>query len=453
MSTTVTTPSREASLPEQSELEALVASALEQAQRAGASAAEAGAGASQGLSVSVRRGEVQTLEHMRDRSFSITVYFGQRKGSASSGDYGRKAIAETVQAACDIARYTSEDRYAGLADPELMARDVPDLDLHHPWALPAEEAIALARECEAAALAVDRRLTNSEGADVSSSEGLHVYGNSHGFVGAYAASQHGLSCVVLGEQDGAMQRDYWYTSARNPAALESAAAVGHEAGQRTVRRLGARRVATAQVPVLFTPETARTLIGHFIGAISGGALYRKSSFLLDSLGQPVFPTFVRMREAPHMPAALGSAPFDSDGVATRDRVLVDNGVLQGYVLSSYSARRLGMQTTGNAGGVHNLIVEPGDSDFEQLVQRLDRGLIVTHLMGQGANTVTGDYSRGASGFWVENGEIVHPVEEVTVAGNLKSMLRDIRAVGRDVDVRGRVRTGSLLVDGMTVAGE
>ncbi len=453
MSTTVTTPPREAALPAQAALEALVASALEQAKRAGATAAEVGAGASQGLSVSVRRGEVQTLEHMRDRSLGVTVYFGNRKGSASSGDYGERAIAETVQAACDIARNTSEDPYAGLADAALMARDVPDLDLHHPWSLPAEEAIALARECEAAALAVDPRLTNSEGADVSSNEGLHVYGNSHGLIGGYAASQHGLSCVVLREQDGAMHRDYWYTSARAPAALESAIEVGQRAGRRTVQRLGARRVATATVPVLFTPDMARTLFGHFVGAISGGALYRQASFLLDSPGQAVFPSLVRIREAPHLPAALGSSPFHGDGVATRERELVGGGVLRGYVLSSYSARRLGMQTTGNAGGVHNLIVEPGDSDFDQLVARLERGLIVTHLMGRAAHTVTGDYSRGASGFWVENGEIVHPVEEVTVAGNLKSMLRDIRAVGRDVDVRGRVRTGSLLVDGMTVAGE
>lgn len=440
-------------IPSGAELEPVIARVLELARRHGADSAEASASASQGLSVSVRRGEVQTLEHMRDNSLGVTVYVAGRKGSASSGDYSDQAVAETVAAACEIARHTSEDRWAGLADPAHLAAAVPDLDLHHPWSLEADAAIALARECEASALAVDRRLVNSEGAEVSTTDGIQAYGNSHGFLGSYAATRHGVSCVVLGEQDGAMQRDYWYDVSRDPAKLADVAAVGRRAGERTLRRLGARRVPTAAVPVLFAPEAARSLIGHFIGAISGGALYRQASFLVDSAGSTVFPAFMRLREAPLLPAGLGSRPFDAEGVASRDRDLVTDGVLQGYVLSSYSARRLGLETTGDAGGPGNIIVEPGEADFDQLLARLECGLVVTQLMGQGANTVTGDYSRGASGFWVVGGEIAHPVEEVTIAGNLRDMFRDIRAVGRDVDARSSIRTGSFLVDGMTVAGE
>lgn len=452
MAITEMEPAR-AGLPPKEGLEELVSLALAEAKRQGASSAEAGASVDIGLSVNVRKGEVDTLEHQRDRSLGVTVYFGQRKGSASSSDFRPASIIETVQAACAIARHTSEDPCQGLADPELLAREIPDLDLYHPWDVDAEEAIRIARECEATALSADSRICNSDGADVSSHAGIRVYGNSHGFLAGYAASRHGLSCMVVGKEGDAMQRDYWYTASRLAGELEDAASVGRRAAERTVRRLGARRLSTMKVPVLYVPEVARGLLSHFIGAISGGALYRKATFLLDQLGKPVFPEFVNIEEQPHRPRGLGSAPFDLEGVATRQRTLVADGVLQGYVLSSYSARRLGMQTTGNAGGVHNLIIQPGELDFQGLLREMGRGLVVTELMGQGVNTVTGDYSRGASGFWVENGEIAYPVEEITVAGNLRDMLRRLRAVGNDVDTRGNILTGSLLIDDMTIAGE
>ncbi len=442
-----------AGLPAQAELEQIVQLALDEAKRQGASEAEAGLSVDIGLSVNVRKGEVDTLEHQRDRGLGVTVYFGKRKGAASSADFSADAVRETVRAACAIARYTSEDPYQGLADPELLAKDVPDLDLYHPWNIDAERAIELARETEAAAFAADPRVTNSDGADISSNTGLRIYGNSHGFLQGYRASRHSLSCVAVAKEGDEMQRDYWFSIARDPGDLEPAVRIGRKAAERTVRRLGARRVPTARVPVLYVPETARGLIGSFVSAISGGSLYRKASFLLDSLETQVFPDFVRLEEQPHRLRGLGSAPFDGEGVATRDRVLVENGVLRGYVLSSYSARRLGMQTTGNAGGVHNLTLCPGEKSFEELLQEMGRGLVVTSLMGQGVNLVTGDYSRGASGFWVEDGEIAYAVQEITVAGNMKQMFRDIRAVGNDLDRRGNIVTGSILVDGMTVAGE
>lgn len=453
MSVTQLAKTERAGLPPQAELEELVSAALAEAKRQGASACEAGASVDIGLSVNVRRGEVDTLQHHRDRSLGVTVYFGNRKGSASSADFRAASVLETVKAACDIARYTSEDPCQGLADPALLAKDIPDLDLYHPWGLEAEAAIALAKECEGTALAADSRIVNSDGADVSTHTGMRVYGNSHGFLAGYAASRHSLSCRVVGKHGEQMQRDYWYSSARNAGELEAAQSVGRRAAERTLRRLNARRLSTMKVPVLYAPEVARGLLGHFIGAISGGALYRKATFLLDALGQPIFPEFVHIEEQPHLPRGLGSAPFDGEGVATRRRSLVEEGVLQAYVLASYSARKLGLQSTGNAGGVHNLTIRPGELDFDGLLKEMGRGLIVTQLMGQGVNTITGDYSRGASGFWVENGEIAHPVEEITVAGNLKDMFRQLRAVGRDVDARANIITGSLLIDGMTVAGE
>ena len=439
--------------PNQSELEGVVAAILAEARKQGASSAEAGVSFEAGLSVSVRLGEVETLEYHRDRGLGVTVYFGQRKGSASTSDLGHEAIQATVRAACGIARYTAEDDCAGLADPTLMATAIPDLDLCHPWDLRAERAIEIATLCEAAARGVDARITNSEGGSVSSHLGLHVYGNTHGFSGGYYSTRHSVSCAVIGAQDDAMQRDYWYTVARDAADLEDAESVGRRAAERTVRRLGARRLGTRKAPVLFAAEIAGGLIGHFIGAIRGGSLYRKASFLLDHLGKPVFPDFVRIHEQPHLKKALGSAPFDSEGVATRARDIVRDGVLQGYVLDSYSARKLNMQTTGNAGGVHNLTIEPGTRDFEGLLQQMGTGLLVTETMGQGVNIVTGDYSRGATGFWVENGVIQYPVEEITIAGNLRDMLRHIAAVGNDVELRGNTRTGSLLVEEMTIAGE
>lgn len=434
-------------------LESVVAEALELARAAGATGAEVGLSVDAGLSVSVRLGEVESLEYQRDRGLGVTVYVGQRKGSASTADLSREAVAASVRKAISIASFTAEDPYAGLADAADMARDVPDLDLAHPWPVSAEQAIELARRCEAAALGVDPRLTNSEGGSVSTHAGLRVYGNSHGFLGSYPGTHHSVSCAVLGQQDADMQRDYWYTSARDWRALEDVEAVGRRAGERTVRRLGARRLPTCKAPVLFVPELARGLVGHFLGAIRGGAQYRRSSFLLGASGESIFPAFVQLAERPHLPRALGSAPFDAEGVATRDREWVVDGVLQGYVLDSYGARRLGLRTTGNAGGTHNLLVAPGTDDLPALMRRMGRGLLVTELLGQGVNAVTGDYSRGASGFWVEGGEIAYPVHEVTIAGSLREMYRGVTAIGSDVDARASLRTGSWLLDEMTIAGE
>jgi PmbA protein len=433
----------------------LVSSALEEARRQGASQSEADASVSRGLSVSVRLGEVDTVEYQRDRGLAVTVYFGKRKGSASTADLAPGAVLETVGKACAIARYTAEDPYAGLAEPEALARDIPDLDLDHPWDLTPERAIELARACEAAGLEVDARVRNSEGGSVGSQRHSGVYGNSHGFLAGYSATSHSLSCSLIAEEGGAMQRDHWYSVARDPADLEDAARIGRIAGERALARLGARRLTTRKAPVAFAPDIARGLIAHFIGAIRGTSQYRKASFLLDAAGSQVFPAFVQMHERPHLPKALASSPFDQEGAATRDRELVRNGVLDGYVLGSYSARRLGLKTTGNAGGIHNLIVASSDGglDAAAFLARLDKGLLVTELMGQGVNGVTGDYSRGASGFWVEHGAIQHAVHEVTIAGNLKRMFLDIAAVGSDTDARGTIRTPSLLVSEMTIAGE
>jgi len=442
-----------APLPAREQLETLVADLLAEAHAQGATAAEAAVSFNNALSVTVRLGDVETLEHHRQRGLGVTVYFGQSRGSASTADWRPEAIRDTVQSACAIARHTAADPYAGLADPERLARDIPDLDLYHPWLLTAEDAIALARECEAAALSFDPRINNSEGGSIATQTSLAFYGNSHGFCAGYPTSRHSLSCSVIAQDETGMQRNHWYTVARNRNDLETPVAVGRQAGQRALRRLGSRRLPTRQAPVLFAPELARGLIGHFIAAIRGGALYRKASFLLDRLGTPVFPDFVTIRERPHLRQGLASAPFDSEGVATADRDLVEGGILQGYVLDSYSARRLGMETTGNAGGTHNLIVEPGPLGHEELLRQLDTGLWVTELLGHGVNIVTGDYSRGAAGFWVENGEVQHPVHEITIAGNLNAMFKCLAAVGNDVDLRGGIRCGSLLLEQMTVAGE
>jgi PmbA protein len=429
--------------------------ALAEAAGQGASQCEADASVSQGLSVSVRLREVDTLEYQRDRGLGVTVYFGKRKGAASTADLSAAAVRETVEKACAIARYTAEDSYAGLVEPEALARDIPDLDLDHPWDLTPERAIELARECEAAGLGVDERLTNSEGASVNSQRHSGVYGNSLGFLAGYSATSHSLSCSLIAQDGEDMQRDYWYTIARAASELEAAGQVGRTAGQRALARVGARRLTTRKAPVIFTPDVARGLLRHFVGAISGTSQYRKASFLLDAAGTQVFPSFLSMQERPHLPRAMASSPFDHEGAATHDRELVRAGVLDGYLLGSYSARRLGLKTTGNAGGVHNLLVSTaaGALTPAALLQRLHTGLVVTELMGQGVNGVTGDYSRGASGFWVEHGEIAYPVHEITIAGNLKPMYRDIVAVGDDVDTRGGIRVGSLLVGEMTIAGE
>ncbi|MFM8479936.1 MAG: metalloprotease PmbA [Gammaproteobacteria bacterium] len=437
------------------ELERVVMQALETAKKSGASQAEADASLSKGLSVTVRLGEVETVEYQRDRGLGVTVYFGTRKGSASTADLGEDSVRETVAKACAIARYTALDDCAGLADPELLARDFPDLQLDFPWDITPDAAVVLARECEAAGLAVDTRLGNSEGASVGSQRGVRVYGNSHDFLAGDCASSHSLSCVLLAQAGEDMQRDYWYSSARDPEDLEDAASIGRHAAARAIARLGARRLPTGKASVLFAPEVARGFIGHFIGAIRGGAQYRKASFLLGAAGQQVFPSWVQMHERPRLSKAFASANWDGEGVRTQDRELVHDGVVDGYLLGSYSARKLGLRSTGNAGGLHNLLVDPsaGAPDQAALLRQMGKGLLVTELMGQGVNGVTGDYSRGATGFWVEGGELAYPVHEITIAGNLKELYRNVVAIGGDIDLRGGIRMGSLLVDGFTIAGE
>ncbi len=437
----------------ESHLERLVSDLLSEAKSQGASSAEAAVSQDAGLAVTVRMGEVETVEHTRDHGLGVTVYFGHRKGSASTSDLSEAAVRDTVRAACNIARHTQEDPCTGLADAGLMATEVKDLDLYHPWGLSADGAIALALECEDAARQLDTRIDNSEGATLNTHTGLQVYGNSHGFIGGYPSSRHSLSCAVVGREGDAMQRDYWWTSGRAAEELEQPETVGRKSAERTLARLGARKLSTREAPVLFQADIASGLLRHLIGAISGSALYREASFLLDHLGQQIFPDFVRIQENPLLPRGPGSAPFDGEGVATAAKEFVSSGVLRSYVLGSYSARKLGMQTTANAGGVRNLAIDPGGLDRDGLLREMGTGLLVTELMGSGVNPVTGDYSRGAAGFWVENGEISYPVEEITIAGNLKEMFMQLRAVGSDIDTRGNTRTGSWLIEQMTIAGE
>ncbi|TMH66054.1 MAG: metalloprotease PmbA [Betaproteobacteria bacterium] len=434
-------------------LDRIAQTILDTAKAGGATAAETDVSQAIGLSVTVRKGEVETIAYNRDKGIALTVFIGQRRGHASTADFADESIRATVEKAIAIARFTADDPFAGLADPARLAHDPPDLDLYHPWPLSVEHAIELGRATEAAAFAVDHRLSNSEGSTVARGEAEFVYANSNGFRGGYRSSRHHIDCAVVGEEGGAMQRDYWYTAARAPEEMLSAEEVGRQAGLRTARRLNARQLSTLECPVIFEAPEAADLLGFFVNAVSGGSLYRKSSFLLDSLGDQVFSPIVNIREEPHLPRARGSAPFDNEGVATVRRDLVTGGVLNGYFLGSYSGRKLGLATTGNAGGAHNLAVTPGALDLEGLCQQMDRGLLITEQLGHGVNPVTGDYSRGAAGFWIENGGIAYPVEEITIAGNLKQMFRDIVAVGRDVDRRGSRHTGSILIAKMTVAGQ
>lgn len=439
---------------DETQLEHIIETALAQAKASGATQAEAAVSQNSGLSVGVRLGQVETLEHQRDRNLGVTVYFGQRKASASTADFSAAAVTSTVAKACSIARFTAEDACAGLAQASLMQSRRLDLDLAHPWSIDAPAAIEIALTCEAAALQVDPRINNSEGASISTHRGLHVYGNSHGFVGGYPTTSHSLSCVVLAGSGDDMQRDFWYSTARDWRELQSAEEIGQSAARRTLARLAPRKLSTRRAPVLFAPELARGLIGHFVGAIRGSSQYRQATFLLNAVGQQVLPANLQISERPHIPKALASAPFDDEGVATADSELVVNGVLQRYILSSYSARKLGLATTGNAGGAHNLIVPATVSGgLDAQLKRLGSGLLVTELMGQGINPITGDYSRGAAGFWVENGAVQFPVAEITIAGNLKSMLGSITAVGDDIDIRGGIRVGSILLAEMTIAGE
>ena len=437
------------------QLKELVSDVLKSSMRNGVTAVEVGAGIDSGLSTSVRKGEVETIEFNRDKSLGLTIYKGKSKGSVSTTDISRDAIESAIEAACRIAGHTEDDEYAGLADKEFMAKDIPDLELFHPSTLTPEQSVDYAKNCEQAALGYDDRISNSEGASFSTFERFRVYGNSHGFLGAYPSTRYSLSCSVIGKEPGndAMQRDYDYTIARDLSALLPAQQVGEKAAEKTIARLGSRKIKTCQSPVIFAPSVATSLWGCLVSAISGGNLYRKSSFLLDQLNKKIFPEFISVKESPHLLQGLGSAPFDSEGVATSEREIISEGILSSYVLSSYSARRLGMVTTGNAGGVHNLSMTHSDKDLNTLIKEMNKGLVVTELMGHGINIVTGDYSRGAAGFWVENGEIQFPVSEITVAGNLKDMFQNIKAVGNDLDHRSNIITGSVLISEMTIAGD
>ncbi len=436
----------------QAHLREIATDILKYAKKHGASACETDVSEGFGQSVAVRKGEVETIEYNRDKGVGVTVYLGQQRGYASTSDFSRAALKSTVDAALSIARFTAPDPCAGLADAELMAKDCPDLDLFHPWAIGIDEAIALARRCEDAAFAVSPKISNTEGANTSIQQSHFISANSLGFIGGYATTRHGLSCSVIAGEGDRMQREYWYDSRRDAADMMSPEEIGRHAGERAIARLGAKKIRTCEVPVIFEAPLAVTLLGNFVQAVSGGSLYRKSSFLLDSLGQAVFSPAVSISERPHLPKAFGSSPFDGDGVATRDREVVIDGVLQGYFLSTYSARKLGMQTTANAGGSHNLRVMSGEADLAGLIRQMDRGLLVTELLGHGVNYVTGDYSRGAAGFWVEKGKIKHAVEEVTIAGNLRDMFLGIVAIGNDALPRGAKHCGSVLIDRMKVAG-
>ncbi|MBK9160886.1 MAG: metalloprotease PmbA [Nitrosomonadales bacterium] len=439
------------------ELRNIAQDMLAYARQRGASSASAEISEGFGQAVTVRHGEVETIEYNRDKGLGITVYIGRQRGNASTSDLSAKAVRDTVDAALSIARYTAQDECAGLPDADLLAGACPDLDLYHPWLLPVEDAIALAGECEQAALDADRRIGNSEGATVNVHEAQFVQANSLGFVGGYPSSRHSVSCAVIAGKGDAMERDYWYSVARDARDIVEVRQLGRIAAERAVRRLNARQIDTMQVPVLFEAPVAASLLGHFVGAVSGGSLYRKSSFLLDRLDQPVFAPHISIDDIPDIPRGLASSPFDDEGVRVQSRTVVENGVLRGYFLGTYSARKLGLRSTGNAGGNHNLILRSTKgpargTDFGALLKQMGRGLLVTELLGQGVNHVTGDYSRGAAGFWVEHGEIRYPVQEITIAGNLKDMYRNIVAVGNDVLVQGSRQCGSILLDGMTVAG-
>ncbi len=440
----------------QAQLQQFASDVLAHAKRLGASACECDVSEGQGLSVTVRKGAVDTIEHNRDKGIGVSVVLGERpgahRGHASTSDFSAAAVEQTVAAALAIARHTAVDDCAGLPEAELLARDMPDLDLYHPWALATEEAIGIARRCEAAAFALSPKIRNSEGASVSAQHAQFVFANSLGFMGGFPTSRHSLALSVIAEAKGGMQRDDWTSAVRVPAQLARAEALGRYAGARALARLGARKIGTRQAPVLFEAPQAAMLLGSFVSAASGGSLYRKASFLAGSLGQQVFARGVNIEERPHERKALASAPFDEEGVATRARSVVRDGVLQGYFLGCYSARKLGMQSTGSAGGNHNLSLESAGPDFRGMLRQLGRGLLVTEQLGYGINLVTGDYSRGAAGYWVQGGEIAYPVEEITIAGNLKDMFRGIAAVGSDVVVRGSRRSGSILVENMTIAG-
>ena len=426
---------------------------LQYAMKQGASACAAEVSEGIGQAVTVRQGEVETIEYNRDKGLGVSVFIGKQRGSASTSDFSPQAIRDSVDAALNIARFTAVDECAGLPPQDLLATEFPDLDLYHPWLLDVDSAIELARRCEQAAFATDKRITNSEGASVNVHESNFIYANSLGFIGGFPTSRHSISCSMIAGKGASMQRDYWYSEARDAADMLSAEEVGRITTERTVRRLKARKLATMQVPVLFEAPIAAGLLGSFVSAVSGSSLYRKSSFLLDQLGKPVFSSNIHIEDVPDIRKGLASGTFDGEGVKTQRRTIVENGVLQGYFLATYSGCKLGMQSTGNAGGTNNLIVRPGALDLKGLLKKMNRGLLVTELLGSGVNAVTGDYSRGAAGFWVEHGEIQYAVEEITIAGNLKDMYKHILEVGNDVLISGSRQCGSILIENMMVAGQ
>ena len=434
-------------------IQELVTDVLREAKKQGATSAEVDVSANKGFNVMVRMGDVETVEYNQDKIIEVTVFFGKRCGSASMSDIRPEAIRDCVKAACNIAKFTDEDEFSGLADKDLLAFNYPDIDLYYPWKISVPEAIDLGKECEAQALGKDKRITNSEGASVSTVNVWHGYGNSLGFLGVTPVTRHEISCVLIAKEGEEMQRDYYYSISCDPAGLEPIAKIANIAAERTVRRLGGRRMGTCKTPVIFQAEEARSLLGHFTGAIRGSSLYRKSSFLVDHLGKQIFPKNFTLDERPLLPKSLGSAAFDDDGVKTQPNVFIKDGVLQSYALGVYSGRKLNMPTTGNAGGVHNLFINTGDLDFDGLLKKMGKGLLVTEMMGNGVNIVTGDYSRGASGFWVEEGVIQYPVEEITIAGTLQDMYKNLVDVGTDVDKRGNIQTGSILLEEMMVAGD
>ena len=436
-----------------SHLEALSRQVLQEAKRCGADQAEVSVGANKGFTVTARGGDVETVEYHQDKVIDISVLFGKRSGAASISDIRPEAVRAAVEAACHIAKFTDEDPASGLAEKDELAFDYPKMALAHPWDITVEQAIEMAIECEHLAMATDKRIMSAESSSVSTSESMHMYANSLGFMGWFPYTRHDISCILVAKQKDEMQRDYSYTVSSDPKQLKSIAYIAKEAAERAARRLGARRLPTQKAPVIFAAEEARGLLGHFVAAISGGALYRKSSFLLDHLDKKIFPEFVHIQEQPHLAHAMGSAPFDNDGVATRDNVFIENGILRQYALGVYSARKLGMKTTGNAGGTHNLTIKPGNQDLAALLKTMGKGLLVTEMMGNGVNLITGDYSRGVGGFWVENGEIQFPVQEITIAGKLQEMYARLAHVGNDVDLRGNIRTGSILLEEMMIAGE
>lgn len=438
---------------QQQQLEQVIAEALESAKQLGADAAEMSISKQTGLSVNTRNGELENIEFNKDGALGIAVYQDGRKGSASTSDLRPEAITRTVKAALDISRYTTADPFAGLAPADALAWDAPELELCFPHEVAPEEGVALALACERSALNRDARIKQSDGASFSTNLGIKVYGNSHGFIKGYAGSRFGMSCVLIGEQDGDMQREYGYTTGRRFTDLWTPEQVADEAVSRTLGRLGARKIGTCHAPVLFHPDVAAGLFGHLVMAISGGNLYRQSSFLLDALGTQIFPDWLSIYEQPHLQGGLASAPFDNEGVRTQERHIIERGALQTYLLTSYAARKLNMPVTGHAGGIHNWKVSDTGQDFNQLLKMMGTGLVVTEMMGQGVNIVNGDYSRGAAGFWVENGEIAYPVEEITIAGNLKTMFAGIQAIGNDIETRSSLLTGSILIDEMKIAGQ